>query len=37
MTEQVEKEFASLEEKRKILLNDKSMLNQNMVELDDKK
>ncbi len=37
MTEQVEREFQGLEEKRKILVNDKSMLTSNMVELDDKK
>ncbi|CAD8056014.1 unnamed protein product [Paramecium primaurelia] len=37
MTEQVEKEFQSLKDKKLILENDKSMLIQNMGELDDKK
>lgn len=37
MTEQVEKEFKQLQEKKLILQNDKTMLIQNMGELDDKK
>ncbi|CAK80576.1 unnamed protein product (macronuclear) [Paramecium tetraurelia] len=37
MTEQVEKEFQSLKDKKLILENDKCMLIQNMGELDDKK
>jgi chromosome segregation ATPase len=37
MTEQVEKEFKQLEDKKKQVLRDKEMLVDNMVELDDKK